>query len=365
LARQQNRTDGIGALTQAWCALWGQDYRRVHTMIDECFLSPESLDGFEARSLLVLLALIEERLDDARAQLPGLLATLSLGRAMELDADLGWLLRRMTGEISTETTQEVRTAVAERARQLRGLEEGRPGFAVVEIDRALADSKRNDVDRHALADCRAFVARYAQPATIEPDDWPLLFNIQMGEALVPSDAVERWQQWSLFTDLIPRSQEQLESRLGFPVMGVSVRASLDLAPRQFAVIMNGLTCRSKTIPGDTVPPGGKPLESYPPEFWEPAVSALEEVILADPAVAFVPRTVESMLDKWRALGSEAADVAARIDADLAGRILVWQTLRRVVQADGRLPDWDEGLRDLVVAAIDKVPSVASTARGGD
>jgi hypothetical protein len=79
------------------------------------------------------------------------------------------------------------------------------------------------------------------------------------------------------------------------------------------------------------------------------MAQLTAAVLRHPAAVFVPRTIESLLEEWRDRGPVTSAALAHLESDLQLRIAVWQRLHGIVSREGRLPEWDEGLGDVLAS----------------
>jgi tetratricopeptide (TPR) repeat protein len=61
--------------------------------------------------------------------------------------------------------------------------------------------------------------------------------LELGAGMIPADAVERWAEWSLFTELIPAMRDRIAAETGVPVPGIRVRGNDALAADAYRILV--------------------------------------------------------------------------------------------------------------------------------
>jgi hypothetical protein len=345
--------DDLGPLDPAWLALWRGDFDRAERLGTGAADLHKGLevDPFESASFRLQLALLTGQ-GDPTPLLDEALRGITAGSLQELDIELSWVGRVLDhhgrADLSS-LTDMCRTRIAALQEDLPTWAEGNAEDALTELDAHLIAGDTEEPDVAAVTAARALVSRrIGIPVTTE-SDWPTVLRIDLGSALIPLDADSRWEEWSLFTDLIPRCRDALRQRIGFPSMGIAIGASY-LRPNEFEVHINGVSGGVREVPIELCGEEPRPLDSYTGSApWEPPMAQLTAAVLRHPAAVFVPRTMESLLEEWRDHGSATSAALAQLESDLRLRIAVWQRLHEIVSREGRLPEWDEGLGEVLAS----------------
>lgn len=278
---------------------------------------------------------------------PGLASTTVTG-ALLLRAELLWVRERLDdpGPVD-EALAQVDDAMAAAG----DLSMSGPDAVLAALDERVA--AQTDPDRiQALTLARALAAGTLKVQLAEAPDLAPPVRLVLGADLVPLDAGERWQDWSLFTRTIPDIKRHVQRDLGIPVPGVRVVASEDEARDGYAVQINGVRVLAGTVP-DSPPP--RPVDAYAGrDLWAQPARAVEEATASDPVAIFPPSAMDDLIEQWTALGPPAEELAKRVGETPALRIGLWRHLRAQLARDGQIPSWEGGLRDVVTHAVESL-----------
>ena len=292
--------------------------------------------------------------DEARTCFSELATVLRPGTARDLQVELRWvakMCREQGDKDSAALADELREAAWSTGAHEGAVEDVEQALA--ELDNRLAQHPDDAPGNPELSATRALLSLYAGPRAIDPDDWPVLLVVELGTALVPADAEENWEDWPLFTTLIPEAREELRSHLGFPVMGISIQGSNQLEPHEYRPVVNGRPGSIRVVADASVFPPGKRIDEYPSDGapWHECLDALQATVLANPTEVLVPHTIETLLGEWREDDDVPDLIVEAIDPNRLLRLRVWQRLRAELAEKGRLPGWRHGLEDLVAEAM--------------
>jgi tetratricopeptide (TPR) repeat protein len=322
------------------------DHMRRELADPALWLSPSNVAGFDLTN--AVLAGDAGAAESAFvASTRGASAADALFTAREFDHLASVLDRRNQPERA-----ELARSFAARLRAADPAEQREPAsvwLALAELDARAADAPA--AWRPAIAAARAFVASRVRPGEIASTVAATEFAatpgiVELSEQLIPVDAVTNWRDWVMFTSLVPTLHAELSEVLGFPTVGVTVRPAADLPPRGYRVLVDGLERGRGEVDGDPPDPP-LPVAHYTDEqLWREPVAVLQRALIAEPAAAFVPSVIGSLLD--------AREVPGRAELSAAQQLTMWQALRSTLDTDGHLRAVSAaGLSDVVAALRDQ------------
>jgi hypothetical protein len=96
------------------------------------------------------------------------------------------------------------------------------------------------------------------PSSLAAAAAPTPIVLELGRALIPPDAVEKWEEWELFTDLIPSMRTAIETQTGVNVPAVNVRSNELLADGDYVILLS-----ESPFEGSSVPLGHRWAETPP------------------------------------------------------------------------------------------------------
>ncbi len=88
------------------------------------------------------------------------------------------------------------------------------------------------------------------PSSLTSAATPNPIALELGAALIPPDAVEKWMEWELFADLIPSMKIAIETTTGVSVPGVHVSGNEALADGEYVILLSGSPFDGGSVPFD-------------------------------------------------------------------------------------------------------------------
>jgi hypothetical protein len=354
--RQTKDGDTIDAqLVCAWALLWqNKPAEATAAMHRLCRGGVErQLDPSDKVSVPMQAALLLGRPDEAEQLAETLLPALRLGPLLDLDVELRWVGKQLDqrGDLGGSTCAARIRAAAAQARSAAPDQE-LPNIAGVldELDRAICDATVPAEYRRALSTARLLIFAHATPVP-EVADWQTPLAVELGEHLVPGETAT-WEQWELFTDIIPRMKARLAEQTGLHPPGVRVRTSDDLGPLEFRVLLDGHRVADGTAGRPDAESQPTPDGQVDPALWQQVIDSVFRTLSARPSMTCSPEQVWSIITEWEAgMDEEQRSLAAQLRADRSACIRLWQGLYATTLANGRAPSWDSGLRQMAENAL--------------
>jgi hypothetical protein len=256
----------------------------------------------------------------ARRHWPIFRAGSSTAAALATAWELGALASRLSGEcaaLAGEYAAELLVAAEEKLAPAAW-----DGDAVTaELDRLTAAAELSEL-RDALQTCRILVADEDRAVPISGSDFWEAAVLELGRALVPSDAEQDYGRWVLFSTLIPQALDEVAEVVGPIRSGVTVSLSDSLGPSMYRVWMQGCVVAS----GEVEEPLGEPQPAaqwQEPGLWRQPVAALVRALEDHSQALLMPAVVRLALAEQLAPGAEAPDIAL----DAVEVVAIWRTLR--------------------------------------
>jgi tetratricopeptide (TPR) repeat protein len=332
------------ALVRAWLLLWQGNPQAAMAVIEDVRdrAGDTLFDPSCSIGLLPMEAAIASGDYAAASRMAAeLLPAVPYGALIDLEAELGWLARRVTGAGDAAGTECV-AAIQDEVSRAKAAAPGRgpqsAAAVLAELEAVICAPSVPPGGRAAASAAHTLIFSQAYSAASDPATWLLPMALELGPQLIPADAAQTWQQWIMFTHLIPGVRERLRASTGMDAPGIRVRPGTGLAARQFRLLVDEHPVRTDVAGTD----GQEDQE----QAWHEVAEAVYTTLSARPTALGTPEVLLAQLAEWQAGSAEQQALATALVADRAACIELWARLTALAAATGRIPRPGSGLEAL-------------------
>jgi hypothetical protein len=356
IRKTDNATTTMTSLVRAWALLWDGRAAEAADVISclQQYGVDRLLEASVTAGLSMQAALLLGDRSEAEKLAETLLPSLALGSLIDLDGELRWIEQQLNSrgdQAGSACASRIRVA-AERARSSAPYQGPQDlGSVLNELERAICDKAVSPEERRAVSTAHLLISAHDRTEA-DVADWLTPLAVELGENLVPTDS-RNWDQWRLFTDIIPRMRAQLHETIGLYPPAVRVWSSNDLSPLQFRMLLDGHrvtegVARQPDVIPESQAPGTDQVDTA---LWQQVMDVVSETLRARPSMLCTPEVVESLLSEWAGGTEQQQNLAERLKGDREACIRLWRDIYAAILTTGRVPRWDSELREIAEAAL--------------